>query len=187
MVIAFIIVFVGGLGFYAVFIEPLLSPKVTRHKIVVSPDALGQQPVRIAVLTDLHACWPWMRPKRISGIVDRVNGLEADIVALLGDYHTAMHPPFAKPLATASHWAQPMERLNAPLGAFGVLGNHDWIEGGEDARDALEAHGVTILENRAAGLNTWELPYLADRAGGSIWERPVRFTELGGVMILRLP
>ncbi len=154
MVIAFIIVFVGGLGFYAVFIEPLLSPKVTRHKVVVSPDALGQQPVRIAVLTDLHACWPWMRPKRISGIVDRVNGLEADIVALLGDYHTAMHPPFAKPLATASHWAQPMERLNAPLGAFGVLGNHDWLEGGEDARDALEAHGVTILENRALRVST---------------------------------
>ncbi len=26
---------------------------------------------------------------------------------------------------------------------------HDWLEGGEDAREALEASGVTVLENRA--------------------------------------
>ncbi|MGG9999346.1 metallophosphoesterase [Pseudovibrio ascidiaceicola] len=154
MVIAFIIIFIMLLGIYAVFVEPWLPPRITRHKVVVSPETLGQKPLQIVVMTDLHACWPWMRPERISRIVERVNSLEPDLIALLGDYHTAMHPPFAKPLASAAAWAQPMRHLKAPLGVFGVLGNHDWLEGGEDAREALEASGVTVLENRAQRVST---------------------------------
>ncbi len=121
MMIAFII-FIVLLGIYAVFVEPWLPPRITRHKIVVSPEASGQKPILIVVMTDLHACWPWMRPERIMRIVKQVNSLEPDLVALLGDYHTAMHPPFAKPLASAVEWAWPMQHLKAPLGAFGVLG-----------------------------------------------------------------
>ncbi|MFS8183576.1 metallophosphoesterase [Pseudovibrio denitrificans] len=154
MVIALIILFVVLLGIYAVFVEPWLPPKITQHKVVVSPDALGQKPLRVVVLTDLHACWPWMRPERIKRIVERANSLEPDLITLLGDFHTAMHPPFAKPLTAAADWAQPMERLKAPLGVFGVLGNHDWLEGGEEAREALEASGVTVLENKAQRVST---------------------------------
>ncbi|KZL20106.1 putative metallophosphoesterase [Pseudovibrio axinellae] len=152
--LAFIFIFVVVLGMYAVFVEPLLLLKVVRHKVVKSPEALGQKPLKVAVITDLHACWPWMGPERITRIVTRVNELDADVVALLGDYHTGMHSPFAKPLETASAWAKPMSALRAPLGVLGVLGNHDWLEGGEEAREALEANGVTVLENRALRVST---------------------------------
>ncbi len=137
------------LGFYAVFVEPMMSPRVTRYTVPFSTDDFGQKPLKIAVLTDLHACWPWMERRRIKRIVKQMNGLGADMIALLGDYHSGMHPPFARPLASVDEWAHPMGSIKAPLGAFAVLGNHDWQEGGESAIAALQRQGVTVLENQA--------------------------------------
>lgn len=148
------VVAVVSLGIYAVLIEPLLLLRVSRHKVVLSPDAADNPPLTISVLTDLHACWPWMGPKRIARIVKRANQHNPDVVALLGDYHTAMHPPFAKGLENASEWAAPLSGLKSKLGTFGVLGNHDWLEGGEEAKEALEQSHVTVLENEALRIAT---------------------------------
>ncbi|OYW88096.1 MAG: metallophosphoesterase, partial [Pseudomonadales bacterium 32-61-5] len=47
------------------------------------PDAMG---LRIVVLTDIHACRPWMGAARLRAICDGANALAPDIVLLLGDY-----------------------------------------------------------------------------------------------------
>ena len=79
----------------------------------------------IAVIADIHACYPWMSEERVGHIVDLANAQKPDLTVLLGDYvctHRLVSgyvPPGA--------WAEQLARLEAPLGVYAILGNHDWL------------------------------------------------------------
>ena len=116
-------------------------------------------PLKIAVVTDLHACDPWMSLDRIQTIVDRTNRLGADVIVMLGDY-VAGHRHVTR-FIPAEEWAPVLAGLRAPLGVHAILGNHDWWddkviqragEGHTAARRALEAVGIPVYENDARRL-----------------------------------
>lgn len=105
---------------------------------------------RIALVTDIH-CGPFYSQERVGRLVDRINRLEPDLVLLGGDYvygGTEYEAPCFAQLA----------RLEAALGRFAVLGNHDY--GPPDSEDAGPANaiaaanqaGITLLTNQAAWL-----------------------------------
>ena len=82
-----------------------------------------------------------------------VNGLEPDIVMLLGDYviQGVLGGRFVPPEATARSLA-----ALAPVhGTYAVLGNHDWWHDGGQVRRALESAGIAVLDDQAVRL---ELP-----------------------------
>lgn len=155
----------GGAGFfslggYAFGIEPRLRLAVTRHRLALPGWPAGAKPLRAAILTDLHACDPWMPVERIEEIVEETNRLAPDIVFLLGDYMSgvrwqsrALHP---------DEWARPFARLAAPLGAQAILGNHDyWWDGGpKPVIAALRRAGVAVRLNDAQRI---------DRDGHRFW------------------
>jgi uncharacterized protein len=94
---------------------------------------------RIAQLSDLHIGGLWPR-SRAEGWVRRANALEADLVALTGDYvtsGTAFHEDIAAVLSA----------LRARDGAIAVMGNHDYFGGGEPLVSLLRAAGVAVLRN----------------------------------------
>ena len=68
---------VGGLGAYAVGIEPELMLNVTSYtpQIANWPSDL---PLRIAVIADIHACEPWMSAARVREICLTANDLKPD-------------------------------------------------------------------------------------------------------------
>src|SRR4051812_32100824 len=107
----------GSLGLstsaYAVGVEPLLRLNVTRYHLK-PPQWPKDLRLSIAVLTDLHACLPWMSPERIGSIVDVTNGLGADTVVLLGDF-VAGHR-FVSGRLEHKDWARALAPLKAPLG-----------------------------------------------------------------------
>ena len=118
--------------------------------------------LRIVVLTDLHACVPFMDAARIRTICGQANALEPDIILLLGDYGTG--PRFSRALAPAA-WAAELERLAAPLGVHAILGNHDYDGNASGdsitaAQPALEAVGIPVYINRAGRTET---------ASGAFW------------------
>lgn len=147
------------LGAYAVGVEPLLLERIATHR--VTPRAWGQAPMlRIAVLADIHACEPWMTERRIQGIVAQCNELAADVIVLLGDYTAG--PRFMTRQVHSPEWSRALAKLAAPLGVYAILGNHDWWEdrtaqrlghGPTFGRLALEAAGITVLENDAVRLS----------------------------------
>ena len=154
----------GALGFYAVGAAPF-AVQTTRYHL--KPEAWkGGPPLRIAVLTDFHAGYPWMTPERIARIVARTNAYEPDVTVLLGDY-LAGHPFVLRDMAMAD-WATPLGKLEASLGVYSILGNHDWW-GDRAARErragptaaglALEAAGVPVLENDAFRLEKGGKPF----------------------------
>lgn len=156
--------FIAGLGAfgasttaYGFGVEPARL-RVTRYDIA-PPQWPADFNLKIAVITDLHACDPWMSLERIEGIVERTNRLKADVIVLLGDY-VAGHRQVTRYIP-AGEWAPVLGGLKAPLGVHAVLGNHDWWddkviqragEGHTVARRALEAAGIPVYENDAQRL-----------------------------------
>ena len=150
----------AGLGSYAFGIEPGLMLDVTNYQIrpAAWPVALK---LKIAVIADIHACEPWMSAARIRHIADVANGLNPDLIVLLGDFHAGHN--IVSRAVFPEQWGEALSVLKAPLGVYSVLGNHDWWHGalpsikgddGESVRKALRAAHFTVLENDAVRIGT---------------------------------
>jgi predicted MPP superfamily phosphohydrolase len=106
---------------------------------------------RIAFVSDIHR-GVFLSQERVRRLVDRVNALKPDLIVLGGDY------VFANTDYEASCFEE-LARLNAPLGRFAVLGNHDYGEHDkDDANDPSGAihgahdAGITLLRNEGVWL-----------------------------------
>jgi uncharacterized protein len=107
-------------------------------------------PLRIAVITDIHAVEPWMPARRIGAIVERLNHCKPDLIVLLGDYVNALRLRFHTALVPVGEWMAPLKELDAPLGVYAVLGNHDWWSGEAPLiRRSFEKAHIHVLENAA--------------------------------------
>jgi len=109
------------------------------------PEAL--RGTRIALLSDLHVGSPYWHLPEIARLVERVNAEAPDLVLLAGDY-VIDSVLFGTKIA-AEPIADVLGELRAPLGVVAVLGNHDWWNGGQRIRRALEGRGIIVLENEA--------------------------------------
>ena len=171
--LAAIILFLGGIVFWAFFIEPnRLVIREQSIRINNWPRELNG--LRIAVLGDIHAGAPFIDEQKLRLIVRRTNDLRPDLIVILGDYMTGngrvrhtMEPDVFAPI---------LKGFSAPLGVYSVLGNHDWWYGGRKVRAALEQNGIKVLENEVVQLNArgtslW-LVGLAD-----LWTRPQNIEE----------
>src|SRR4051812_43308050 len=76
-------------GAYAGLIEPALMLGVTEYAL--PPRGWPADfPLSIAVISDVHACEPYVPIGRVERIVATVNALKADMIVHLGD-HEATH------------------------------------------------------------------------------------------------
>jgi predicted MPP superfamily phosphohydrolase len=137
---------------YAVFIEP--KTLVVRRLTVVDANWVGP-PLKIGVIADTHVGGPHVSPGRVARIVGRMNALEPDMVALLGDYVNDHDPAYlrsARANAEVREGIAVFAGLSAPRGVYAVLGNHDLYYGGDLVRAALKDARVRVLENQAAAI-----------------------------------
>lgn len=100
--------------------------------------------LRIAQVSDLHA-GAFMPPNRIARVRTLVEGMSPDLVVFTGDQLDRRD-------FDADHFVQGMAGLDAPLGVFGILGNHDHLACPALAIQAMEAVGIAPLVNHAAVL-----------------------------------
>ena len=145
IMLASFIVFCACLVTYMLLIEPNQIKIVERD--VVTEKWGQQKPLKIALIADVHAVWPWMDVKHIERIVSKTNEQKPDLILLLGDY-VSTHP-FGLQIAPEKGLA-PYNKLSAPCGVFAVLGNHD-LHGNGSAGwpEALRKSGLNVLENKA--------------------------------------
>jgi hypothetical protein len=123
-------------------------------------------PLRIAVVADIHACYPWMSEQRIGEIVDLANAQRPDITVLLGDF-VCTHR-FVSGYVPPGAWAEQLARLQAPLGVYSILGNHDWWsaaiprdppDASRSIRRALAQARIPLLENQSIRLAQGGRPF----------------------------
>jgi uncharacterized protein len=128
-------------------LEARSDPVVRRATIAMADWPAGAAPVRVVLISDIHAGTLSVPPDRLRRIVARVNALAPDLVLIAGDSmpgHKAITP------ASATERLAPLAELRARLGVVAVPGNHDhWTELAS-TRAALEAAGATLLANEAA-------------------------------------
>jgi uncharacterized protein len=136
---------------YGFFIEPVLRLRIQRWQI--SPRGWTAGPLKIAVVTDLHAGEPWVTLKRLEQVVARTNALGADLIVMLGDLPAGFR--FVMKVVPTADVARVLAKLDAPLGVHAILGNHDWWH---DAAAQARGGGPTLIgaELRAAGIPVLE-------------------------------
>ncbi|WP_152045122.1 metallophosphoesterase [Aureimonas psammosilenae] len=150
-----------SLATYALGYEPRFALAVRTYRLT-PPRWPSRLHLRAAVISDIHACDPWMPLSRIAKIVSETNALAPDIVFLTGDYVAGLSS-FRTGTIASPEWAAVLAGLKAPLGVHAILGNHDWWDdrsaqrrggGPTIAGDALEAVGIPVLHNEAKRIET---------------------------------
>lgn len=108
------------------------------------------EPVTVAVLTDLHVGAPHIDADKLARVVDETNANEPDVIVILGDLviHGVKGGTFVPPEPIAEE----LGRLQAPRGVYAVLGNHDWWYDGPRVTAALRSAGIEVLYNEALPL-----------------------------------
>lgn len=128
---------------------------VEPDRVVLREEALelgagaeGLRGLRMVAVSDVHAGAPHVKGDKLGRLVEVINGARPDVVVFLGDFviHEVRGGEFMEPEVIAAG----LRGIEAPLGVYAVLGNHDWWFDGERVRRALEAEGVRVLENEVA-------------------------------------
>ena len=151
----------GTLGTLDAFaIEPGFSLAVKSWTVRHASWPRSATPLRIGVLTDIHAVEPWMPARRIGAIAAQLNACKPDIVVLLGDYVNALRLRFYSGIVPVPEWMAALKELHAPLGIYAVLGNHDWWSGeAATIRRSFEKAGIHLLENAAVNVSNGGHPF----------------------------
>lgn len=118
--------------------------------------------LRIVQLSDIHLS-PFTSREQVERAVDRANDLDADVVALTGDY-------ISKEREYAAPCAEILGRLRARYGVYAVLGNHDHWTDAALITDLFRAEGITVLINEGMRF---------EQLGASFWLAGVDDTMVG--------
>ncbi len=142
--------------------------------------------LRIAVIADIHACYPWMSEQRIGDIVDLANAQRPDLTVLLGDF-VCTHP-YVSGYVPPGAWAEQLARLQAPLGVYSILGNHDWWSAAipseppdrsRSIRRTLAEARIPLLENQSIRLAQGGRPFWLIGLGDQLARNGGRFGAHG--------
>jgi predicted MPP superfamily phosphohydrolase len=126
-------------------------PVLSRVRVPLERLAPGIAGLRIVQISDLHI-GDRLGEAFLRRVVDRVNALHPDIVAITGDLVDG-------PLARIRDSLRPLADLNAPHGVYFVTGNHEYYWGGRESVQAVEDLGLTVLHNEHR---------VVERGGGSL-------------------
>ena len=140
----------GVLAVWAFWLEPSsLELREYRLEIPNWPQSLAG--LRIAALADIHAGSPFNGLDKLERIVALTNQSNPDLIVLLGDY--VIHGVIGGEFVPPNELALVLAKMQAPLGVWAVLGNHDWWLDAERVQSALEHHGIRVLEDSSAPIH----------------------------------
>src|SRR5262249_33091883 len=100
----------------------------------------------IAQISDLHI-GPTLGREWLSEVVDRVNALSPDLIAITGDLVDGTVEELRDHVA-------PIGRLRAPHGVYFVTGNHEYYSGADAWIEELRRLGVRVLRNERVQVGT---------------------------------
>lgn len=134
----------GGILARSGWVEATDLPMVRRVTLTHPALPRAFDGLRIVQVADVHA-GIFMPPERLTRVRSLVEALSPDLIVFTGDQLDRRH-------VDADFFVHGFAGIDAPLGVFGILGNHDHLAGPRLALAALEAVGVTPLVNQSATL-----------------------------------
>jgi hypothetical protein len=165
----------GGLGALATY------QGLGRFIVKQVPIALGRLPAKlngfsIVQISDVHV-GATIRKEFIESIVDRVNALEPDLIAITGDLVDGSVKQLSEHVA-------PLARLKATHGVYFVTGNHEYYSGVDAWCAELRRLGITVLQNERVqignGPDSFDLAGVDDFSAGRFGQGPSLERALAG-------
>lgn len=131
---------VVALSVYGVWVEPQLL-RVDSVLIKADLSRYGfEAGLRVVQVSDIH--FSDGESEMLGSIIGRVNSLEPEVVVLTGDMVDGSG-------SDIHELSRLLGNLNAPVGVFAVLGNHEYSQDISGFRAELEEAGVILLVNEA--------------------------------------
>jgi predicted MPP superfamily phosphohydrolase len=127
-------------------------PRLSRVQIPLAKLPRSADGYRVALVSDIHL-GPLSGFDHTRRIVDMINGMDADIVTIVGDLVDGS-------VAELGPAAAPLRDLRSKQGAYFVTGNHEYYSGVEEWIEEIRHLGVRPLRNERV-----ELPAGLDLAG----------------------
>jgi predicted MPP superfamily phosphohydrolase len=121
------------------FVNARRVARVVRVEVPIAGLPAALDGYSIAQISDIHV-GPTIKRPYLNAIVNKVNGLKPDAIAVTGDLvdgsvqRLALH-------------TEPLARLTAPDGAFFVTGNHEYYSGAEQWIAEVRRLGLQVLMN----------------------------------------
>ncbi|HZG45154.1 MAG TPA: metallophosphoesterase [Allosphingosinicella sp.] len=170
----------AGYGYWSATREPV----VREARVEIRGWPAGQGSLRILLLSDIHIQGPDMSPQRLLRIVAQANALRPDLVLIAGDF--IGDKEMGTRAYSEAEMAAPLAQLQAPLGRFAVLGNHDHWNNAPAVRAALTGVGIRVLMNEAVRAGPLALGGIDDDHTGrsDLGRTLVAMQMAGGVPVL---
>ena len=108
--------------------------------------------LRIGIMSDFHSGASGNR-ENIFHSIAVVNEEKPDLIVLLGDYMDAQFSHNSKNIESRAYIFDALQRLEAPLGIYAVLGNHDHYIDAAFVQEQLSRLPAVILNNQSVTLD----------------------------------
>jgi hypothetical protein len=134
---------VAGLALLATllgFVNARRTARVVRVTIRIPGLPPALEGFRMVQVSDIHV-GPTIKAAYLQAIVDRVNALEPDVIAVTGDLVDGSVAELAEHVA-------PLAQLRARDGSYFVTGNHEYYSGVHGWIKELERLGLVVLHNQ---------------------------------------
>jgi len=122
-------------------------PLVVEQKIEIAKEAGEYKHLKIVGVSDLHLGVA-VDKKRLEQYVRLINGQHPDLIFIAGD----LIDNNALPLEKERMW-ETLNELQAPLGAYYCLGNHDYMSGIESCMNFLHKTDLHVLVDSTVVIN----------------------------------
>ena len=124
------------------FVQGFRPPVVTEHEVRLAGLPKERDGLVLVAISDLHL-GSLIGERWMKHLIERVDGLKPDVVVIVGDLVDS-EVGNLKPLVPV------LQTLRAPLGVWGVTGNHEYYAGIDRSVALLEDAGYAMLRDRAA-------------------------------------
>ena len=121
------------------FLNARRTAAVVRVDVPIRGLPAALQGFTVAQISDIHV-GPTIKQRYLRRIVDKVNALEADVVAITGDLVDGKVSELGPQVA-------PLAALRSRHGTYFVTGNHEYYSGAHAWIDELRRLGLTVLLN----------------------------------------
>jgi uncharacterized protein len=123
------------------------NPRITTLEIHIPKPAGGMDRLEAVVMSDIHL-GTLIGNGFLRRIVNTVNDLSPDIILLPGDILDEDLQPVLR-----QNTGETLKQLKAPLGVYGIMGNHEHIGGAAPAYEYLSSHGIQMLRDSVVKIN----------------------------------
>jgi uncharacterized protein len=121
------------------FVTARGKAKVERVRIGIKNLGAGFEGLRVVQISDIHI-GQTLDGRFLRRVVEQVNALDADIVAITGDLIDGQVRQLRPEVAA-------LKELKAKRGVFFVTGNHEYYYGGQAWEAEVRRHGIDVLHN----------------------------------------